>query len=120
MAFPPRDPEAPGFRPMVFEEDYEKIGRDMAAQPVLNLFETSPAKFDPKIEGARQFTMQRDRAEQLSREQLSGHLAARPWERVDHALTPEQCEIREARASDARAMRGGLPDAPEELDRPLY
>lgn len=116
----PRDPNAPGYRPMVFVEDYEKIGRDMAAQPTLNLFESDPAKFDPKVEGARRFTMQRDRLEQLSREQQSGYLGQSQWERMDGPLTPEQQDIREQRANDNRAARGGLPDAPDPVPPPTY
>ena len=114
MAKPP-SPEAAMFRPMVFEGDYAKIGRELQKEnpgPTPDLFEFPPEP--PEVVGERAYTMNRDRLEHLARQAEGGNLSRSPWDRVDAPLAPGQEEIRDQRAAELRALHGGLPDAPGE------
>lgn len=106
------DPEAALYRPMVFEEDYAKIGKAALAnqEPSPMLFDSPP---DPALVGEQAYVIERDRLERLERQAQGGYISAEPWNRFDGALPPGEEAAQLERQEQLRALQGGLPDQPD-------
>lgn len=104
------NPEAAGYRPVLFEGDFKKIGREVNKNPTPELFGYEPEPDD--VAGERAFVMQRQNAIDLELQARSGHNAAWSWPSPAIPVPPGAQEIADQRAAELRAYQGGLPDAP--------